>query len=157
MTPPFHIQEHAHSSITRNGYIIDARIAWWKVQTRRQAIVVTVSGELDASNTDRFDRCVRELPSGGESFVIDLRAVTFIGVQCFRTLLRLESECRASRTRWALVTNPLTRHLLKVVDADDTLPVFHSMSEAIRSLASAKRPTLQVVSSSKHRSKRPGR
>jgi anti-anti-sigma factor len=157
VTRPFHIQQHAHSSITRNGYIIDARIAWWKVQTRREAIVVTVSGELDASNADRFDQCVRELPSGGESFIIDLRAVTFIGVQCFRTLLRLASECRDSRTRWALVTTPLTRHLFKVVDPDDTLPVFHSMSEAIRSVASTKRPALQLVSSSKRRSNRPGR
>jgi len=141
----------------RNGYIIDARIAWWKVQTRSQAIVVTVSGELDASNTDRFDRCVGELSCGGDLFVVDLRAVTFIGVECFRTLLRLETECRASRIRWALVTNPQMRPLFEVVDPAGALPVTHSLSEAIRSVAPVKRSAFQVVSSSKRRPKHPGR
>jgi anti-anti-sigma factor len=157
VTRPFHIRQHAHSSFTRNGYIIDARIAWWKVQTRSQAIVVTVCGELDASNTDRFARCVSELSRGGESFVVDLRAVTFLSVQCFRTLLGVETECRAGHTRWALVTDPQTRPLFEVIDPAGALPVTHSLTEAIRTVVPVKRSALQLVSSSKRRSKRPGR
>jgi anti-anti-sigma factor len=138
----------------RDGYLIDARIAWWKVQTRKQAVVLTVSGELDASNADRFDNSVRGLVCNGEPFVIDLDEVTFIGVQCFQALLRLDAACRAGGTPWALVTSPRIRPIFAV--AGDTLPVAASLAEALHSVNPVKGAGLQVVSSSGRRPKRPG-
>jgi anti-anti-sigma factor len=129
----------------RDGYIIDARIAWWKVQSRKQAIVLTVSGELDASNADQFDHSVRELPGGGEPFVIDLSEATFIGVQCFQTLLRLDAACRAGGTRWALAANPQVLPLLAIAEHGDALPVTSSLSEALDSVSPVKGPALKVV------------
>jgi anti-anti-sigma factor len=148
------IRLQKHDRFMRDGYIIDAQIAWWKLQTRKQATVLTVSGELDASNAGRFDRSVRELPRGGEPFVIDLSDVTFIGVPCFQTLLRLDAACRATGTRWALVINPPIHRIFAIAEYRDILPVTSSVPEALHSVNPAKGPALQVISSSRRRSKR---
>jgi anti-anti-sigma factor len=139
------IRVQKHDRFMRDGYVIDARIAWWKVQSRKQAIVLTVSGELDTSNADQLDKSLLELPHGDEPFIIDLSEVTFVGVQCFRTLLRLQAACQAGRTRWAVVTNPHIRPLFAIAEYGDILPVTSSLSEALRLVNPAKGPALQMV------------
>lgn len=134
------IQTRMHTQLlpTRNGYIVDGRIAWWKVQTRSHAIVLTVTGELDASNTDRFDRCVHDLISVGDPFVIDIRDVSFVGVQCFQTLLEVGASCRAAGRPWALVTHNALRPLTDIDDRSDVLPVAGSLADALRVVADAR-------------------
>ena len=53
-------QQYLHHLPMWNGYIIDARISWWKIQSRRQVIVLIVTGELYASNAGRSTRVFAE-------------------------------------------------------------------------------------------------
>lgn len=149
MTPPIRIEQSTFSRSRRNGYVIDARIAWWSFQTRSEAVVLTVLGELDASNTDLFHKSVGELPEGGEPFVIDLSKVTFVGVQFLQTVARLDAACRNGRTRWALVVNPEMRTLFDRVDRADALPVTSSLPEAIRAVTAGGKTGLPLISPTK--------
>jgi anti-anti-sigma factor len=90
--------------------------------------VLTVTGELDVSNTNRFDRSVHGLASAGDPFIIDVRDVSFIGVQCVQLLFSLDARRRATRTRWALVTDPAMQSLFDIGDPDAVLPVTNSLS-----------------------------
>lgn len=138
-------QQYLHHLPMWNGYIIDARIAWWKIQSRRQVIVLIVTGELDASNAGRLHQSVRGIASTGDPFVVDLCGVTFVGAQCIRTLLALDAQCRATRTRWALVTNSTVRSVLDVADPGDLLPETGSLSEALREVVAAKGTILRIA------------
>lgn len=142
---PLHTEQQRHSLPTRSGYIIDARIAWWKIQTCRQATVLTVTGELDASNADRFDASVSQLVLAGEPFVIDISELDFLGVQCIRILLDVCETCRTTGTRWALVVDGALRHMLSVVDRQCSLPVTSSLTEALDDVATARRSVVRLA------------
>ena len=134
---PIHTHQELHRLPLRNGYIVDGRIAWWKVQTRRQAIVMTVAGELDASNVDQFDSSVRQLSSSGEPFIIDLSDVNFVNSQCIRIFFALQEECQSKGRSWALVVPPPLRPVLRICDPTDVLPVVSSVPEALCDVAVA--------------------
>lgn len=142
---PIRTQQHAYRLPLRNGYIVDARIAWWKVQTRRQAIVLTVAGELDALNTERLDRSVHHVRSVGDPFVIDISAVNFLGAQYVRMFLGLEKDVEptAQPGHWSL-----TRRRIGCCasgDRDGVLPVAGSLFEALHDVAAVRRGLLRLV------------
>ncbi|MBV8347578.1 MAG: STAS domain-containing protein, partial [Mycolicibacterium sp.] len=84
MTTGIYTQTHTCSLATRSGDIIDAGIGWWRIHACRPAIVLTVSGEIDASNTDRFSESVHRQIGLGDPIVVDLSGVDFFGVKAFR-------------------------------------------------------------------------
>ena len=141
---PIHTQQYTHRLPTRNGYVIDGRIAWWKVQSSRQATVLTVAGELDASNADRFARCVRDVMADGTSFVIDLSDVTFIGMQSLRTLIEVDHVSRKSGSQWAVIIDPAMAMVYKLVDGNDRLPLCDSLDEALDSVTPTKGNLLRL-------------
>jgi anti-anti-sigma regulatory factor len=136
---PIQTEQYTHRLPTRNGYVIDGRIAWWKVQSSRQATVLTVVGELDASNADRFERCVRDVMAHGAPFVIDLAGVTFIGLQSLRTLVKIDHAYR-----WAVVIDPAMAPVFKLIDGDAELPLCDSLDQALRSVTPAKGNLLRL-------------
>jgi anti-anti-sigma factor len=141
---PIQTEQYTHRRPTRNGYIIDGRIAWWKVQSSRQATVLTVLGELDASNADRFARCVYDVMAQSMPFVIDLSSVTFIGVQSLRTLAEVDHACRDGGSRWALVIEPGMSLVFKIIDGDGRLPLCDSLGEALDAVTPTKGNVLRL-------------
>ncbi len=141
---------HTHTSIhslpARSGYIIDGRIAWWKVHARRQAIVLTASGEIDASNADNFSKTIFRLTAEGDPLVVDLRAVDFCAVQALQVLVALDEECRASGLAWALVAGRAVHALLRIGDVGAALPVVPSVTDALQRFESEKRTGRQLLS-----------
>jgi anti-anti-sigma factor len=124
-----------HGLPTGAGYIIDGGIAWWKVQARGQAIVVTVTGEIDASNAGRFANTIRYLTTAGRPLALDLSALDFLGVQGFRGLFRLNEACHRINLRWAIVDGPAVRILTRIADRDHALPMVDTVAEALQQLA----------------------
>jgi anti-anti-sigma factor len=141
-----HTHTSTHSLPARSGYIIDGRIAWWKVHARRQAIVLTASGEIDASNADSFGKTVSRLSAEGDPLVVDLRAVDFCGVQGLQVLVALDEACRGSDLAWALVPGQAVQALLRIGDFGAHLPVVPSVADALQRFESDKRAGRQLLS-----------
>jgi anti-anti-sigma factor len=141
-----HTHTSTHSLPARSGYIIDGRIAWWKVHARRQAIVLTASGEIDASNADSFGKTVSRLTAEGDPLVVDLRAVDFCGVQGLQVLVALDEECREGGLAWALVAGPAVHALLRLGDFGASLPVVPSVADALQRFESDKRAGRRLIS-----------
>jgi len=145
MTTVIHTQTHTRSLATRStrstrcGDIIDAGIGWWRIQARRPAIVLTVSGEIDASNTDRFSESAHRLIAVGDPIVVDLSGVDFFGVQAFRALFSLDDDCRKAGVPWALVAGRGVRTLLRIGDCEGVLPVVSSVADALQQFQSQSR------------------
>jgi anti-anti-sigma factor len=141
-----HTRTSTHHLPARSGYIIDGRIAWWKVHARRQAIVLTASGEIDASNADNFKKTLSRLTAEGDPLVVDLRAVDFCGVQALRALVSLDEECRESGVAWALVAGRAVNALLRIGDIGAVLPLVPSVTDALQRFESDKRIGRQLIS-----------
>ncbi|GAC1405403.1 MAG: hypothetical protein NVS4B6_16480 [Mycobacterium sp.] len=142
---PIQTEQYSHRLPTRNGYIIDGRISWWKIQSRSQATVLTVSGELDASNADRFAECVDDLVVQGTPLIIDICALKFLGVQSFRTLADVGRACSDSGTRWALVIGPSLAHIFEVFDPDRALPRCDCLADALHTVTPVNGAVLRLV------------
>lgn len=141
-----HTRTATHNLPARSGYIIDGRIAWWKVHARRQAIVLTASGEIDASNADNFSKTLSRLTAEGDPLVVDLRAVDFCGVQALQVLVALNDECRESGLAWALVAGRAVHALLRIGDIGAGLPMVPSVTDALQRFESDKRAGRQLLS-----------
>jgi anti-anti-sigma factor len=141
-----HTHTSVHSLPARSGYIIDGRIAWWKVHARRQAIVLTASGEIDASNADNFSKTISQLTAEGDPLVVDLRAVDFCGVQALQVLVALDQECRDNGLAWALIAGRAVQALLRIGDVGAGLPVVPSVTDALQRFESDKRARRQLLS-----------
>ncbi len=141
-----HTHTSVHSLPARSGYIIDGRIAWWKVHARRQAIVLTASGEIDASNADNFSKTISRLTAEGDPLVVDLRAVDFCGVQALQVLVALDQECRDNGLTWALIAGRAVQALLRIGDVGAGLPVVPSVTDALQRFESDKRTRRQLLS-----------
>ena len=149
MGPPMtvvHTHTSTHSLPARSGYIIDGRIAWWKVHARRQAVVLTASGEIDASNADNFSKTISRLTAEGHPLIVDLRAVDFCGVQALQVLVALDQECRESGLAWALVAGRAVQALLRIGDVGAGFPVVPSVTDALQRFESDKRAGRQLLS-----------
>jgi anti-anti-sigma factor len=149
MGPPMtvaHTHTSTHSLPARSGYIIDGRIAWWKVHARRQAVVLTASGEIDASNADNFSKTISRLTAEGDPLIVDLRAVDFCGVQALQVLVALDQECRESGLAWALVAGRAVQALLRIGDVGAGFPVVPSVTDALQRFESDKRACRQLLS-----------
>jgi anti-anti-sigma factor len=141
---PLHTQRQHHPLPLRNGYIVDGRIAWWKVQTRRQAIVLSVVGELDASNARQFEASVGQLTSAGDPFVVDMGGVTFFDTQCIRLFLDVAAACRADSRPWALVVPSALQPIVRRCDRDGEMPMADCLPEALRNIAAIRSGALRL-------------
>jgi len=130
-----HTRRSTHGLPARSGYISVGGIAWWKVHARGQAIVLTVIGEIDASNTERFTDSIRRLTTAGGPLVLDLSGLGFLGVQGFQGLFGLNEACRRVNLPWAIVGGPAVRTLVRIGDRDHALPMVGTVAEALLQFA----------------------
>ncbi len=137
--------EAVHVTVVRNvsrlregppagiGYAIDCAGARLSVHARSLATVLTVEGEIDASNSDRLADAVNHFSALETPLVVDISGLLFIGVTGFRALIAFDEERDRSGLLWALVTGDALRPFLRVV-ADHQLPVTSSVPAALHKI-----------------------
>lgn len=107
--------------------------------------IITVEGELDASNCAAFADHVDDCATEGTHLVLDLSPLTFFGTAGFSSLHTINVRCANASARWAMVTGEAVSRLLRVCDPDHTLPVADSVPAAIELLDGEPRRLLQLV------------
>lgn len=100
------------------------------------SLVISVHGELDASNATRLADYVERHVAVSETLVVDTTACDFFGAPALAALHRVDRCCRASGVRWRLVVGPALRRVMRACGTDD-LPQAESVASALQQLASA--------------------
>jgi anti-anti-sigma factor len=90
-----------------------------EVTLNADSVVVTLRGEIDASNTLQFACYVERHAAIAHTLVIDTRAVDFFGVPALAGLRKVDLSCRRGRVRWKLVAGPAVKRALRACGADD--------------------------------------
>lgn len=107
--------------------------------------IITVQGELDASNATQFADHVKQCADDGVRLILDLSSLEFFGAAGFSALHTINVRCTHTGSRWALVTGDAVARLLRVCDRDNVLPVADSVPEAVTLLDGEPRRLLQLV------------
>jgi anti-anti-sigma factor len=107
--------------------------------------IITVHGELDASNAAAFADHIDECAAAGTHLVLDLSPLQFFGTAGFSALHTINVRCANASARWAMVTGEAVSRLLRVCDPDHTLPVADSVVEAVELLDREPRRLLELV------------
>ncbi|BBX35423.1 STAS domain-containing protein [Mycolicibacterium mageritense DSM 44476 = CIP 104973] len=106
--------------------------------------VVSVHGELDASNAPEFADYALGYVARSQKLVLDLNAVEFFGATCFATLHTLNVQCAGEGIYWALTPSKAVSRVLRICDPDGALPTSPSVAAALAMLQTEPRP-LQLV------------
>jgi anti-anti-sigma factor len=120
-----------HASHHHGTTVIDCRGARLRVHTDTGLTVITISGDIDASNVDDLSRHARGLLSDRGALIVDLADIDFLAVDGLRALFALNIECARTDTAWALIASHAVNRLLRVGDHDKLLPVVGSATEAL--------------------------
>lgn len=124
----------------------DCHTARFTTQWPDQTVgIITVEGELDASNATQFADHVELCADDGVKLVLDLSTLEFFGTAGFSALHTINVRCAHVGSRWALVTGDAVARLLRVCDRDNALPVAESVPEAVTLLDAEPRRLLQLV------------
>ncbi len=94
--------------------------------------MISISGEIDASNIDNVSRQARRLVPAHGALIADLTDTDFIGVDGLRVLFALNFDCACTDRRWAVIVGHAAKRLLRVAgDHGELLPAVGSMTEAL--------------------------
>jgi len=122
-----------HASPPHSGRtFFDCRRARMRTKTDTGLTVISISGEIDASNADALNRHASELVSEGAALIVDLAEVDFIALDGLHALFALNMQCARTGTTWALIASHAVNQLLQVEDHDTRFPAVGSATEALR-------------------------
>jgi anti-anti-sigma factor len=138
-----------HASQHSGSTFFDCSGAYMRAKKTDSGLtVMSISGEIDASNADELSHRVSELASDCGALIVDLAEVDFIAIDGLRALIALYIQCVRTDTTWALIASHAVNRLLRVGDHDKVLPAVGSATEAlllVRRSSRGHRP-LQLVS-----------
>jgi anti-anti-sigma factor len=86
-------------------------------------VLVTVTGEVDATNSRALAGYVERQIAGSTRLLLDLTVIDFLGTTGFAALHNVNVICARYGVSWALVVGPPLRRFLKICDPDNLLPV----------------------------------
>jgi anti-anti-sigma factor len=92
-------------------------------------VVITVHGELDASNATQLADYVEECMTHATPLMLDLSNLDFFGTAGFSALHLINVQCAGADLRWAVVPNKAVSRLLRICDPDHTLPLVESVHD----------------------------
>lgn len=126
--------------------VIDCGSALLTAQAYDWLTIVTISGEMDATNSHEMTGHLVGLVSDGGAVIIDMAYTDFVGVDGLRTLFALSAECVRTDTRLAVIGSHAVHRLLRVGDREQLVPAVRSATEALQIVRSRrKRRALQLV------------
>jgi anti-anti-sigma factor len=91
-------------------------------------LLVTVEGDVDATNSRELARYVESRIGGSARLVLDLRSVAFLGTAGFAALHNVNVICCRYEMTWVLRAGRQLRRLLALCDPDGSLPLEESQS-----------------------------
>ncbi|GAB7068392.1 STAS domain-containing protein [Mycobacterium hodleri] len=97
------------------------------------AVVVTIVGEVDASNASRLAGYLERHVAIAQALVVDAIAVDFFGAPAMAALHGVDRCCAAVGISWRLVAGPAVRRVMRVCDSTD-LPRAETVHLAFREL-----------------------
>lgn len=109
-------ESHCARSVTRWG---------------RSGAVVSVDGELDASNAGQLADYVQHCASYCEWLVLDLTDLEFIGTAGFSALKEISARCAGAMVYCTTVPGTAVARLLRICDPANTLPTTASVADAL--------------------------
>jgi anti-anti-sigma factor len=86
-------------------------------------VLVTVRGEVDATNNRALARYVERQVSDGARLVLDLTEIEFFGTAGFAALHNVNVICARYGVSWVLSVGAPLRRLLAICDPDNLLPL----------------------------------
>lgn len=108
-----------------------------RAQCRHLAIVVTVSGAIDAVNVDRVSEYSSHFVLPDQPLVLDLSAVDCFSSAGVHFLHHIDERCRVAGVQWALVASPAVSRVLQATDDEDLFSTAASVREALHDFADA--------------------
>ncbi len=99
------------------------------------SLVVSVLGEVDASNAARLADYVERHAAVVGSLVVDTSAVDFYGASALAVLHRVDRCCARGGVGWRLVAGPALRRVMRVCGPTD-LPLAENVVSALYQLGS---------------------
>ncbi|OBB33319.1 hypothetical protein A5792_09180 [Mycolicibacterium peregrinum] len=106
--------------------------------------VISVQGELDASNATELIECGTRNSRPRGQLVLDLSAVEFFGAGCFACLHTLNVRCACEGIDWVLIPSTAVSRVLGICDPACALPVSNDLPSALSMLRDQPRQ-LQLV------------
>ncbi|WAC90270.1 STAS domain-containing protein [Mycobacterium sp. Aquia_213] len=130
------LARHADNcGFTPDSSIVHCNGALMRAHCRDQATIVKITGEIDATNIDRFSDYIRRFTEGATGLIVDLSGVEFLCARGISVLVRLNNDCHITGTRWAIVASPAVRRLLHIGVLGDVLPTVNSERQALKAVA----------------------
>ncbi|MCV7259134.1 STAS domain-containing protein [Mycobacterium shimoidei] len=117
--------------------VFDCGGAQVRAQCRHLAIVVTVSGAIDAVNVDRVSEYSSHFVLPDQPIVLNLSAVDGFTPAGVSFLHRIDEGCRAAGVEWTLVASPAVSRVLQTTDDEDLFSIAGSVREALHDFADA--------------------
>lgn len=110
----------------------------WQSQTARcvtrwgrAGAVISVDGELDASNAGQLADYVQHCAGYCEWLVLDLKNLEFIGTAGYSALTTITDRCAHAMVHCTTVPGAVVSRLLRICDPADTLPTSASVDDAL--------------------------
>ena len=91
-------------------------------------VVVTVEGEVDATNNHALARYVESQVAGSTRLELDLRLVDFFGTAGFAALHNINVICSRCEVSWTIRAGRQLRRLVAICDLDGGLPLESPLS-----------------------------
>jgi len=110
-----------------------------RAHCRHLATVVTVRGEIDASNVERVGEHLRHFVLAENPVVLDMSDVHHFAASAISLFAMFDEQCRAAGVEWMLVASPAVLDALGDHGGEDAarLPITGSVHQALRDLAEA--------------------
>jgi len=138
-----------HASQRSGTAFFDCCGACLRAKADTELTVISISGEIDASNANELSRHASELASGCGALIVDLAEVDFIALDGLHALFALNMHCARTGTTLVLIASRAVNRLLRVADHDKLLPAVGSATEALLVVRRSSRGdrSLRLVSS----------
>lgn len=119
--------------------VIDCGRAYLTAQVYTWLTVMTLGGEIDATNAAALGHHVTSLVPADGALIVDMADIDFIGVDGMRALFALNVECVRNDARWAVITSHAMYRLLRVADREGLVPAVRSATEALHRVRRSRR------------------
>ncbi|GAA4966967.1 anti-anti-sigma factor [Nonomuraea thailandensis] len=104
-------------------------------------MVISVAGELDATNADHLESSIGRMRHPGRPLVLDLGGLTFMDSTGLHVLLRVHREVRQDGGSFHLAAvRDLPARLLQITEVWDALDIHPSTDAAITALSQTPAP-----------------
>ena len=103
-------------------------------QTASSRVLVTVKGDIDATNGRSLGRYVERNAGASMQLVLDLSGVNFFGTQGFAALHYVSVSCARNDMDWMIVGGRDVRRLVRICDPEEILPLADRLESALARL-----------------------